>query len=77
MLPEIDERFILIILAGDVGAHFAEATQLLLHLLSWGFDVLLHPPEVFLMIHLRTRVADDLDIFGEKVVAILECAHVR
>lgn len=39
VLCKVDERLILVVLSGDVGAELAEAVQLLLNLLRGGLDV--------------------------------------
>lgn len=71
MPVEIDERIILIILTRDICAHLTEGVELLLHLLGGHLDVGLHPSQVFRVVHLGAGIADDLDILGKELVAIL------
>ena len=60
----------MVILAGYVGADLFELGQLVLHLPRWDFDVGLDSFEEFLVIHLRSCIADDLDVSGEKLVSV-------
>lgn len=46
---------------------------MLLGLLGGGLDVGLYSLEIFLVVHLRARITDNLDIFGEELVAVLQC----
>ena len=71
MLVKLLEALILVVLSGDVGAQFAEFLELLFALLCWGLNERLDALQVFVMVHLGTRVANDLDIAREELVAIL------
>lgn len=72
VLVEVLEGLILVILTRDVCAKLAEILELLLNLLGRGLHVRLDASEVFFMVHLRTGISDNSDIFGEKLVAVLE-----
>lgn len=69
--PEINERVILVVLARDVCAESTEVIQLLLQVLCGRLDVRLDPTQIFLVVHLRPSIANDLDIFGKEVVSVL------
>lgn len=71
MFPQVDERFILVVLSGNISAHAAEIVQLLLHLLCWCLYVGLDSLEVFLMVHLRPGISHNLNIFGKEIVSVL------
>jgi hypothetical protein len=71
VLPQLDEGVVLVVLARYVCADADEIAQLIFHVLVRRLDVRLDPLQEFGMVHLRPRVADDLDIFGEEVVAVL------
>lgn len=71
MFPQIDKRFILVVLSGNIGAHAAEIVQLFLHLLCWSLYVGPDSLEVFLMVHLRPGISHNLDIFGKEIVSVL------
>ena len=63
--------FILIILPGNVGAYLAESVQLFFDFLCRGLDVGPDPLEVLLVIHFRSGISDNLDVFWKEVVSIL------
>lgn len=69
---QAEEGLVLVILARDVGAEAAEVVELLLKFLSGNFYIGADPPEVLLVVHVRSRISDDLDVFGEELVAVLE-----
>jgi hypothetical protein len=71
VLLELDEGLILVVLARDVRAETAELLQLLLQLLCGGLDVGLDALEVLVVVHLCSRISDNADVLGEKVVAVL------
>ena len=71
MLVEVDERIILVVLTGDVGAHLAEVLEELLDFFCGHLDVGLDALEVFFVVHLCPRISDNLDILGEELVAVL------
>lgn len=71
VLVEVDEGIVLVVLAGDVSAGFAEAVELLLELLCGSLDVGFDALEVLLVVHLCAGVTDDADILGEEFVAVL------
>jgi hypothetical protein len=71
VLFELDKGLVLVVLAGDICAEAAELLQLLLNLLCGCLDVRLDALEVFLVVHLRPCIADDANILGEEVVAVL------
>ena len=71
VLPQLDEGLILVVLAGHICADVCELLQLVLKILVWRLDIRLDSLQVFGVVHLRPRIADDLDIFGEEVVAVL------
>jgi hypothetical protein len=77
MFLELNERIILIVLAGDVGAEAAELLQLLLDFLRRCLDVGLDAAKVLFVIHLRPGITHDLDIFGKEVVSVLSCVNTR
>jgi hypothetical protein len=68
---ETHERLISIILAGNVGAQAAEVVQLLFDFLGRGLHVGSDSFDVFIMVHFRSRISDDLDVFGEELVSVL------
>lgn len=68
---ELLEALVLVVLARNVRAHLAELVQLLLHLLGRGLDVRLDTLQVLLVVHLCSCIADNLDILGKEVVAVL------
>ena len=71
MLVEVDERIILVVLTGDVGAHLAEVLEELLDFFCGHLDVGLDALEVFFVVHLCPRISDNLDILGQELVAVL------
>lgn len=71
MPVELDERLILVVLAGDVGANFAELLQLLFDLLGGHLDVRLDSSQKLCVVHLCSGIADNLNIFREEFVAVL------
>lgn len=71
VLLEFVEALILVILSGDIAAHFAETLKLLLSFLGWGLDVRLDPLEVLGVVHLCARISDNLDIAREELVTVL------
>ena len=64
VLVELLEWLILIVLASDVCADVTELIKLLLNLFCRGLDVLSDSLEVLCSVHLRSCIADDLDVFG-------------
>lgn len=68
---EVDEGLILVVLAGDVRADFAELLQLLLDLFGGHFDVRLDSSQKLCVVHLCPGIADNLNIFREEFVAVL------
>lgn len=72
MLVEVQEGFILVVLAGHIGAELAEILQHLLHIFGRGLDVGLDSAQVFLMVHLCSGIANDLDVLGQELVAVLK-----
>ena len=72
VLVQVDERVILVILTGDVGAKTTEAVQLLLDFFGGGLDVGSHAFQVLLVVHVRPGITDDLDPLGQEFVAILQ-----
>lgn len=71
VFPKVDKRIVLVVLARDVGAETTKLGQLLLHILCGRLDVGFDATKVLLVIHLRSSIADDFDIFGKEVVAML------
>ena len=71
VLVEAVEGLILVVLAGDVSAEAAEVVELLLGLLGGGLDVRTDSPNVLIVVHLCSSIADDLDVFREELVAVL------
>jgi len=63
MLLQLLKPLILVILAGDICAETAEICKLLLHVFCRGLNIGFDSLEVFLMIHLRSRISNDLDTF--------------
>jgi hypothetical protein len=74
VLVQLNKRLILVVLSGDVGASTAKICQLLFHILRGSFDVGLDPLEVLLMVHLCSRISNDLDIFWKELVAVLSAS---
>lgn len=72
MLVEVDERIILVVLTGDVGAHLAEVLEELLDFFCGHLDVRLDTLKVFFVVHLCPGISDNLDILGEELVAVLK-----
>lgn len=64
VLLQILEGFILIILAGDIGAQLAEFVKLLFHVLRWRLHVALHSLEKFFVVHLSASISNDFDVLG-------------
>lgn len=71
VLAKSVEGLVLVILAVDVGANLQELLQLALDLLRWSLNGGLNSLEELLMVHLRSRISDDLDVLWEKLVAEL------
>jgi hypothetical protein len=71
VLLKCDEGVILVVLARNVRAEFAELVQLLLQFLCRGLNVRLDALEVLLTVHLRACISDDVDVLWEKVVSVL------
>jgi hypothetical protein len=72
VLLKLDERLVLVVLAGNVRAVADKLLELLLQLLCGGLDVRLDALEVLLVVHLCARISDDANILGKEVVAVLE-----
>lgn len=71
VLVQVQERVVLVVLAGDICAELAEVLQHLLHIFGRGLDVRLDSAQVLLVVHLRSGIADDLDVLGQELIAIL------
>ena len=71
MLTKSVERLVLVILAVDVGANLQELLQLTLDLLRWCLNGGLNSLEEFFMVHLGSRISDNLDVLWEELVAEL------
>lgn len=71
VVVEVDERVVLVILTGDVGAELAEAVELLFDFLGRDLDVGSHTLKVFFLVHLCPGISNDLDVLGEEFVAVL------
>lgn len=71
VLVEGEEGVVLIVLARDICAELAEVLQHLLHILCRGLDIGLDPLQVLLVVHLGSGIADDLDVLGQELVAVL------
>jgi hypothetical protein len=72
VLVEGVEGLILVVLSRDVCAQVAEVVQLLLDLLGGGLHVGPDATDVLVVVHLGARIADDLNVFGQELVAVLE-----
>lgn len=72
MLVQVDEGVVLVVLAGDVGAHLAEVLKQLLDFFCGHLDVGLDALQVFFVVHLCPGISDDFDILGEELVAVLK-----
>jgi len=72
MFVQLLEALVLVILTSDIRAELAETLELLLRLLCGGLDVGLYPLKVLLVVHFRSRIANDLDVFRKELVAVLE-----
>lgn len=68
---EPEEGLILVVLARNVGAEAAELVKLLLGLFGRRLDVRADSPNVFIVIHLGSGIADDPDVFWQELVAVL------
>lgn len=71
VLLQVLERLILIVLTRNVTAEAGELLELFLEFLGGRLDVRFDALQVFGVVHLCSCVSDDLDIFGEVVVAVL------
>jgi hypothetical protein len=71
VFPQIDERVVLVVLAGDISAETTELLQLLFHILRRCLDIGLDAAKVLLVVHLRPGVPNDLDILGEEAISVL------
>jgi hypothetical protein len=71
VLLKLDEGLVLVVLARDVRAEFAELVQLLLQFLCGGLDVRLDALEILLAVHLRACISNDVDVLREEVVSVL------
>lgn len=76
VLVEVDKGFILVILARDVGAVFAEVVEQFFNLLCRNLDVGSHTLEVVVMVHLCPGISDNLDVLGEEFVAVLSSSEL-
>lgn len=65
------KRLILVVLTGDVCADFQEVLELALDLFRWSLDRGLNPLQELLVIHLSSRIADNLDVLWQELVAEL------
>jgi hypothetical protein len=72
VLVECHEGLVLVILTRNVGAERAKLFQLQLDILGRGLDVRLDPTQVFIMVHLRSCISNDLDVLGQELVSVLE-----
>ncbi len=71
MLVELQERLVTVVLPRHVCAELRELLQLLLDVLGRGLDVRLDATNEFVVVHFCPRIADDLDVLGEELVAVL------
>lgn len=71
MFVEVNERVILVILAGDIRAKLAKALELLFHVLGRHLNIGLHAAQVLGVVHLRTSISYNFDILGEEFVPVL------
>lgn len=71
VVVEVDERVVLVILTGNVGAELAEAVELLFDFLGRDLDVGSHTLKVFLLVHLCPGISNDFDVLGKEFVAVL------
>jgi hypothetical protein len=72
VLVELLEWLILVILSSNVCASLAESFKLFLNFLCRGLDIRLDSLKVLLVIHLCSGISDDLDVFGEEFVPVLQ-----
>lgn len=72
VLVQGEERVIFVILARDIGAELAKVLQHLLHILCGGLDVRLDPLEELLMVHLGSGIANNPDVLGQELIAVLQ-----
>ena len=68
---EVDKGLILVILARNVGAVFAEVVEQFFNLLCRNLDVGSHTLQVVFVVHLCPGISDNLDVLGEEFVAVL------
>lgn len=71
VLVEGQEGLILVVLACDVRTEVAEVLERLLNILRRGLDVGLDSLQIFLVVHLGSRIADDFDVLWQELVAVL------
>ena len=71
VLAQGDKGLILVILTRDVCADFQEVLELALDLLGWSLDRGLNSLQELLVVHLSSRIADDLDVLRQELVAEL------
>ena len=72
VLVELLEWFILVILSSKIRASLAESLKLFFNLLGRGLDVGPDPLEVFFVVHFRSGISDNLDVFWKEFVAVLQ-----
>lgn len=72
VLVELLKWLILVILPCNVCACLAEGFKLLFNFLCGGLDVRLDSLEILGVIHFRSGISDDSDVFGEEFVSILQ-----
>ena len=71
MFVEFDERRIFIVLPRDVCADLAKVDQLFFDLPGRNFYVGLDSFEELGMVHFRSCISDNLDVFGKEIVSVL------
>ena len=71
VLVELLEWFILVILSSKIRASLAESLKLFFNLLCRRLDVGSDPLEVFLVVHFRSGISDNLDVFWKEFVPVL------
>lgn len=71
VLVKTEEGLVLVILARDVGAEIAKLIELLFHLFGRCLHVGSDAADVFVMVHLGSRIAHDANVLGEELVAVL------
>lgn len=72
VLLELLEGLVLVILTRNIGAELGELLELILSLFGGSLHVRLDSAQVLLAVHLSTGISDDVNIFRQELIPVLE-----